>query len=240
MTMYVGRPVTAACRIDGLSSRGLLSPGTIDIIPLGAPSAWVEDGPSSVICIHLSATFIHETAEAMGLNPDSVSITPQVQLRDRKLEHIGWAFKAELESGEVRDRLYAEGLGTALAVHLLRGYSRTRSLAPKYGLTPRQLRDVTDYIKDHLSFNLSLAELAAVAGVSASHFKHLFKQNTGLPVHQYVIRQRVDRAVHLIASSRLKLSEAALQAGFADQSHMARCMRRTIGMTPNAVVRISH
>ena len=75
--------------------------------------------------------------------------------------------------------------------------------------------------------------------MSASNFKTLFKRTTGLPVHQYVIRQRVDRAVDLISRGRLRLSVAALKAGFADQSHMARCMRRVMGVTPTEVVRDS-
>jgi len=53
------------------------------------------------------------------------------------------------------------------------------------------------------------------------------------------MRQRVERAVNLISRGRLRLSAAALQAGFADQSHMARCMRRIRGVTPTDVVRNS-
>ena len=67
-------------------------------------------------------------------------------------------------------------------------------------------------------------ELAAIAGVSPSHFKTLFKQSVGMPVHQYVIRRRVEYAVEL-------------QAGFANQSHLARCMRATLGVTPGTLRR---
>jgi AraC family transcriptional regulator len=71
--------------------------------------------------------------------------------------------------------------------------------------------------------------------VSPSHFKALFKQAVGLPVHQYVIRSRVDFAIDLLRDGKLPLSDVALQAGFANQSHMARCMRRVAGVTPGAV-----
>jgi len=108
---------------------------------------------------------------------------------------------------------------------------------PTNGLTRRQLRATIDFINSNLASDLSLADIAAVAGMSASHLKTLFKRSTGLPVHQYVMRQRVDRAVDLISAGRLRLSAAALQSGFADQSHMARCMRRIRGVTPSDVVR---
>ena len=56
-------------------------------------------------------------------------------------------------------------------------------------------------------------------------------------MHQYVIRRRVDFALNLLLHGAARLSEVAVQAGFADQSHMARCMRRVIGMTPTDVRR---
>jgi AraC family transcriptional regulator len=51
-------------------------------------------------------------------------------------------------------------------------------------------------------------------------------------VHQYVIRRRVDYASGLVSSNDLPLSQIALQAGFANQSHMARWMKRLTGITP--------
>jgi len=71
-----------------------------------------------------------------------------------------------------------------------------------------------------------------VAGVSPSHFKTLFKRSVGMPVHQYVIRTRVDYATELLQRGEGPLADIALQAGFANQSHLARCMRRIAGVTP--------
>ena len=76
-----------------------------------------------------------------------------------------------------------------------------------------------------------------MAGVSVSHLKTLFRRSTGLPVHQYVLRRRVERARLLLERGELPLSQIALEAGFAHQSHMARCMRRLLGTTPAALRR---
>ncbi|HYK52465.1 MAG TPA: helix-turn-helix transcriptional regulator, partial [Candidatus Eremiobacteraceae bacterium] len=81
-------------------------------------------------------------------------------------------------------------------------------------------------------------DLAAIAGLGASTFRALFKQSIGVPVHQYVIRRRVECAASLLSRGGVRLSEVAIQAGFVDQSHMARCMRRVLGMTPAAVMRL--
>ena len=237
--MNVGNPVTSVHYRDDVMHRGLHTPGDIDIIPFGESVQWEDVGPSTSLLVRLLPTLLESTADAMGLSMRALSIAPQLRIRDPKLEHICWALKAELENGDPRERLYAEGLGTALAAQLLCRYSRTADVLPKNGLTRRQLRTTVDFIDSHLAADLSVAEIAAATGMSASHLKTLFKRTTGLPVHQYVIRQRLDRAVSLISRGRLRLSAAALKAGFADQSHMARCMRRIMGVTPTEVVRNS-
>jgi AraC family transcriptional regulator len=90
-----------------------------------------------------------------------------------------------------------------------------------------------------LDQNLPLARLAGVADVSATHLKTLFRRSMGLPVHEYVVQRRVERAKALLVRGALPASQVALEAGFAHQSHMARWMRRVLGVTPTAVVRRS-
>ncbi|WP_163284644.1 helix-turn-helix transcriptional regulator, partial [Enterobacter hormaechei] len=71
-----------------------------------------------------------------------------------------------------------------------------------------------------------------------SHLKALFRQTMGMPVHQYVIRRRVERAKALLLAGEMPISQVALAAGFAHQSHMAHCMKRLLGVTPRQVVGI--
>jgi AraC family transcriptional regulator len=233
--MVVGAPTRATCRCDSFVSRHLQVPGDIDIVPLGLSGAWEDEGPTAMLAVHLSTWLIRMAAEEMGANSDRVSIAPHLHLRDPQIEHIGWAIKAELEADEPSGRLYADSLGLALAAHLLRRYAPTVPRRIGSGLPQRRLQRVMDYVHDHLALDLTLAELAVIASVSPSRFKLLFKQSVGVPVHQYVIRSRAEYAINLLLNSELPLSEVALRAGFANQSHMARCMRRFTGMTPGAL-----
>lgn len=73
--------------------------------------------------------------------------------------------------------------------------------------------------------------------LSASHFKTVFKRSTGVTAHEYVIRRRVERAKLLLRRGDLAASAIALDAGFAHQGHMARWMRRILGVTPAAIAR---
>jgi len=97
------------------------------------------------------------------------------------------------------------------------------------------MRRVADYIEAHLPEDITLAELAAAAGMGTSQFRVLFKQSTGMSPHQYVIMQRVERARDLLARGGATAGEAAAAVGFADQSHLARHMRRRLGVTPGAL-----
>jgi AraC family transcriptional regulator len=171
----------------------------------------------------------------MSIDPDRVAIAPQLHVRDPRIEHIGWAVKAELESPEPLGRLYGDSLGLALAAHLLRAYVPAGRCHTDARLSRRRLTRVFDYVHTNLATDLSLNALAGIAGVSPSHFKTLFKQTIGIPVHQYVIRQRVEYAAALLQNGNPPLADVALQAGFANQSHMARCMRRIMGVTPAEV-----
>jgi AraC family transcriptional regulator len=236
--IHLGTPITATCRCAGLVQRRHMTPGDFDVVPLAHSAVWEEDGPTTMLGICLMPSLIRTAADGMNLNPDRVSVEAQLQSRDPRIDHIGWALRAELQGPEPYGRLFADSLGLALAARLLQHYA---PIAPSRlnSFSKRRLSAVIDYIHDNIALDLSLNELAGVAGLSPSHFRTLFKEATNMPAHQYVIQCRVEYAMSLIANRKLTLTEVASLAGFSDQSHMARCMRRVVGVTP-AVVKRQH
>jgi AraC family transcriptional regulator len=232
--MHLSEPVVATYHCAGTTIPR--APGDVNIIPFGYPAAWEDAGPTTSLSISLEPSLVRSAANSMGVDYDRVTLIPQLHQRDPIIQHIALALKAELENPGPYGRLFADGLGLSLAVHLLRNCPGASLSEFTRGLSQRQLLSIVDYIHDNLARDLSLAELAAVSGVSASHFKVLFKLSMGQPVHKYVVRCRVEHAVKLLTRGQSTLSEIALQAGFADQSHMARCMRRVLGVTPSDVL----
>jgi AraC family transcriptional regulator len=241
LVCHVGRPVRATCRTDNRTHHRLQSRGDLDLVPAGMTGVWEDDRASTVLLICLSPELLSAAATRVAEReaPLSITLAPQLQLRDPRLEHLAWAFEAELHADAPGDPLYGESLGMAIAAHLVRHYRTEAGVVrePDGGLSPRQLRRVIDHIEAHVDQRLALPELAAVAGVSASHFKALFKRSTGLPVHQYVIRRRVERARLLLQETTTSIADVAAQTGFANQSHLARWMRRVAGLTPTDVQR---
>jgi AraC family transcriptional regulator len=102
------------------------------------------------------------------------------------------------------------------------------------GLSPRVLQRVREHVETKLEGTISLHELAATAGLSASHFARAFKQSEGTSPHRYVVNRRLQQALQLLAGTKLPLSEIANATGFADQSHFSRQFRKHIGVTPSS------
>lgn len=105
------------------------------------------------------------------------------------------------------------------------------------GLSPRPLRQVTDYINARLDQELGLEELAAIAKLSQYHFSRSFKHSTGRSPYQYVIYQRVEQAKQLLKQGEMSISEVAITCGFTHQSHLNRHFKRLTGLTPKAFMK---
>ncbi len=100
------------------------------------------------------------------------------------------------------------------------------------GLPPRRLQRVFSHIKENVERDLSVSELAQVVGMSQYYFSKLFKTSTGTTPHQYVMRQRVERAQEHLRETRTALAEVATLVGFETQSHFTSVFRRLVGTTP--------
>ena len=107
------------------------------------------------------------------------------------------------------------------------------------GLTVRQLRRVKEFIDAQISNEITISDLAAVAGLSQYHFIRAFKDTVGLPPYQYVLSERICRARGLLSKPDLSLDDVALAVGFSDASQLNRAFRKFVGITPTAYRRDS-
>lgn len=237
--MHFGRPVQADCTVGGERVRGLQKQGDIVFVPAGVPGAWEDDAECHILRLSLRPSFIRQVAEDLGRDFETIRFAPQPRLRDPGLEAVLSAIQSDLVSPAPSDPLYVDHLANALVVRLvdIAIDGVTGRDAATAGLTARQLSRVTEFIEANLDQKLHLVDLARVAGVSVTRLKVLFRNSAGSPVHQYVIRRRVERARSLMATTELPLNEIALAAGFAHQSHMASVMRRVLGQTPREILR---
>jgi AraC-like DNA-binding protein len=102
------------------------------------------------------------------------------------------------------------------------------------GLSRESRELIEEYIDTHLDTALELNRLAALVGLSPSHFTRCFYKSFGSTPHRYVIHCRVLRAQELMSATQLPLTEIGLTVGFADQSHFSRRFMQVVGVPPGA------
>jgi len=240
IAIHLGAPTRLDCRRGGRRFVGTAVHGGIDIIPDQTPSRWeIFDNKDSALLLTLPKHLLRGVAKECGLDDIRMEICNRFQIRDAQLENLGWAIKNELDVGCPSGRLYLDGLSLAVASRVVTQHSSlaNRTMGVREGLGDGRLRQVLSFIEEHLADDLSLERIADVAGISATHLKVVFRGSMGLPVHRYVIHRRVERAKTLLMETDSSVAEIALAVGFSHQSHMARHMRRILGVAPRAISR---
>lgn len=241
LCLHLGAPVPVSYRAGKYEREGIRIHGQFCVVPAGASTRWIVSRPARSLLLRLTPAVMQEAVEAMGPGSRGTELAPSIHIRDAHIEHIGWMMQAEERDAYPSGRLFADSLASALAMRLIALQSRQLVSTPKTAraLPAWRLRRVIEYIEAHLDQDLALTELATVAGFSVSHFKALFKQAAGMPVHRFVLERRVERARMRLLEGGRSMTEIALEAGFAHSSHMARCMRRVVGLSPSELVQTS-
>ncbi|MEM7773782.1 MAG: AraC family transcriptional regulator [Cyanobacteria bacterium P01_A01_bin.37] len=223
--------------IDTRYQKAQFRAGSVLIVPAGTPHYANWDAENRYLLLSLDPNAWLHAARAT-IDSHASDLTPHFIEAEPLIHGIGLSLKAELESGNLGGRLYADTLCNTLFAHLLRHYTTQATTLPVQagGLPRRQLRQVIEYVDTHLDQDLGLADLAAIAQLSPNHFTRSFKQSTGLTPHQYLIQQRVERAKRLLMEGKLAIADIALAVGFTHQSHLNRHFKRWVGTTPKAFI----
>lgn len=129
--------------------------------------------------------------------------------------------------------LAADGTLLELAAALLALRDGTRQ--PKVTrLAEWRLRRATDALADSAPDAISLAELAELVGLSASHLVRSFKASTGLTPHQWSSRHRLLQAEAELLNARASIADIASRFGFSSQQHFTTAFKHHTGKTPGA------
>jgi AraC family transcriptional regulator len=218
----------------GRNLRFISRPGTIFLLPRGTVDEVNWTGPTQRMAMAIHPRLLTNALDENAHETD-VELTEHWDLIDRHISTLLLEMMADLDDNSPAGTLYGEALADALAVYLLNRYAvrRLRPVVYKGGLPGYRLKRVLDYIADSLGENISLSQLAAIAGMSPHYFSELFKQSTGCAPHYYVLRQRMERAKQQLRDPKRSIIDAGLDAGFQNPSHFARVFRKLEGTTPS-------
>ena len=217
------RKCSVEMAFDGVAWEGISVPGDIKVMPAGQTRIFRhrEDCQFAHIIIRDAGM-----SNVIGATAD---LRPYAVLRDKPLQYLINALLAESELGPTT-ALFQNAVAAAIVARL-RELDGGRKRPLTHRLPDYALSRVIDFLHARLAENVSVADLASIAGLSPAHFSTLFRNSVGEPPHRYHTRLRVERARQLIEQG-VTPSDAAIQVGFFDQSHLARHMRRLIGATP--------
>jgi len=98
----------------------------------------------------------------------------------------------------------------------------------------RQLFDkMLSFINDHLCTIRNNSEIAQALNYHSYYLNKIFKAQTGISIHQYIIKKRLEKAVQLLRDTNKSIDEIANLCGFVDQRHFSSLFTKKIGCTPS-------
>jgi AraC family transcriptional regulator len=197
-------------------------------------------GPITLSFCVLSAGFLASLSETDGgVRIDNLDFLPSIE--SERLTYLGRAiFREALEPG-FASSLLAEAMGMEVALEIARydGARRADNEPSHGGLAPWQMRRLEAYIRDNLSGDLSLSELAALLNISVRHLSRAVRQAKGVSVHRWIVDRRLAEARRLLSETDLPIHEIALRCAFHSAAAFSAAFRGASGYAPGEFRRLT-
>ena len=218
--------LTGALSWQTRHGRGVARPGQALLLDCNTPHTYAAQGKCSFTFVHFAgaqSAAIYEEIERTGGNLTHLPDPNELN------ETIG-----EMLSCMRSDRRLNEGLASAMIHGMLMKLLERSGAAGEGGMGSPAVDRAIAYIRTHLSERLTVEDMAAATGYSASYFSHMFAQDTGMSPYQFVVRSRVEHAQQLLMTTRLTVQEIAFQCGFNSAANFCYTFRRMAGTSPHA------
>ena len=184
--------------------------------------------------IYLPFSALTEASESLGMKSSTLPYFRDNKLNDRALARRFVELHRAFEEGGgtlAKSSALLEGLAELFARH---GTPHYRPQAP--GNERQIVARLVDYLTAHFSNDVTLPQLAELAGMTPYHVIRCFNRETGLSPHAYLNQLRLREARRLLAQGQ-RPAEVAISVGFYDQSALNRHFRKAFGVTPGQYAR---
>lgn len=184
--------------------------------------------------VSLTGRRLHERVDPSGKG-SRAELVDRFDVEDPVAARLMEMLSHETAHGEPMTRLFVEQAVDLLRTQLLgmQPSSDALTAAPvRRGLASWQVKKVTAYMRERLEEKVSLNELAALVGLSRFHFCTAFRLATGYTPHEWLVAQRMEEALKLLADPALRITEIAFAVGYETPSSFAASFRKAVGVTP--------
>ncbi|TPQ34253.1 AraC family transcriptional regulator [Bradyrhizobium guangdongense] len=211
--------------------------GSTYLYDLKRDPRYVIDKPFHSLFFYLPRSALDDIARQAGApRIGELAYQPGIGHDDTVVRHLGSSLLQALHRPDEANQLFVDHAMLAVTAHVAQAYGGLRcgTEPARGGLAPWQVKRACDKLESDLGGKFSLEQIAAEFDLSVGHFSRAFRASTGLPPHQWLLRQRVNTAKQLMRVRELPLSEIAISAGFANQSHFTRVFSNVVGVSPAA------
>jgi AraC family transcriptional regulator len=215
------------------------SPGQLQFMVAGVEPRAILDSDWRMLHVYMPQAMLRQAADEIGLATGLELCDPAGE-GDALFHGLLTAVAHEIADHGQPSLLAIDGIGAAMAVHLVRRWTNRaspRSL-PRGGLAGWKMRRVIACLDAHLADDVPLVVLAALVNLSPFHFCRAFRDAMGVPPHRYQMLQRIERAKQLLVATAEPIVAVAAAVGYADASHFTGLFRRHVGVTPSRYRRV--
>ena len=218
-----------------LSHKPFRSVEPLSLIAPGCSYKLHGDGPfTSSYCV-LSPNFLTDLAETEdGMRTNGLNLSPSASIESERLTYLGQVMLRESIAPGFGGAIFAEAMGLAVAVEIARldGRRGLDDQPRRGGLALWQMRRLDSYVRDRLSDELTLMELALLIGVSVRQLSHTIKITQGVSLHRWIAQRHLMEARRLLIETDLPIQEIARRAAFRSASAFTAAFRAATGYSP--------
>lgn len=202
--------------------------GDVSFVPAGADVEIEYPAAHGCLLLHIPTARL----QALAIDQGVQGFVPMHCEPNERMAQLIQMIEREVRAPGFASELKVDGLLRALVTTLTSRSHQPRELPERIHLPQAKVRRVNEYIEAHLDDDVSLKDLAEIAGLSPYHFARVFKLATGESPYHYLGSRRLARAQELLSATDLPLAELALTCGFASQSHFTAAFTKSIGISP--------
>jgi len=209
--------------IDGQTYEGC--PGQMFLLPCNSEQVYhaYYDADAEKYWLHFSLK-----CDQMDLF-EKISLPHFITVEDP--EAVDELFQKAIESARVKDIEHML-LHKAYCMQLVSYYMRESTFEPLRVINDERILTIVRYINEHLSEDISLADLAKLVHFNPNYFVKYFKKITGKPPVEFLLNSRIDKAKSLLQSGDMQIKDIAFSVGFKDPDHFSHIFKQRTGYSP--------
>ncbi len=235
VVMHQGGAKRVTRRRDGPTVSATVDEGSLTLVPAGTAYRWQTQGPIAFTHLYLKPERLASFAtRELDADASAAQVVDRIGCRDSVLEPLLARMVAEVRAGPSASTLLLDSLLESFLARLAHRHlagTPARSCAV-LALAPHRLRRVLEFVEARLGDDIVLADLAAAAGSSQSHFGRAFRLATGVSPYRYVLDRRVEYAKVLLLTGAHTLQGVSAACGFLRQQQFAVVFKQRVGVGP--------